>query len=392
MGTSHIILLLFFASPVFLLADRLSVEKVAHGYHKPVYLTAPKNQSETLFIVEQTGQIQTINNGHKSDPLLDIRKRVYQPKMPGDERGLLGMALHPDFKDNGKFYVNYVNRDEMSIISTFTLNGQLIAENEEIILCVKQPYSNHNGGQVAFGPDGYLYIGLGDGGFAGDPESNGQNTHTLLGTILRLDVDGGSPYLIPTDNPFYNHDEARPEIYCYGLRNPWRFSFDREIGDLYIGDVGQSSWEEINYISFTHSTGSNFGWNQMEGSYCYPPGKDCEQDNLIPPIFEYANNANYMKTLIGWDQNDAQGCSVTGGYVYRGSSIPELNGKYIFGDYCTGKIWSFQVSKGKALDYTKWDIQGIDKDLYLSSFGEDGNGELYLLNHTGEIYKIIGAK
>ena len=383
----------FFIGLSFLFSEKLNVKKVIDGFQKPVYLTAPIHQSDTFFVVEQMGRIQMIIKKNKSDPLLDIRERVHQPKMPGDERGLLGMALHPDFKNNGKFYVNYVNRDDMTIISTFTFKDELLtADTEEIILSIKQPYSNHNGGQVAFGPDGYLYIGLGDGGYAGDPKSNGQNTHTLLGTILRLNIDGEFPYTIPSDNPFYNDNEARPEIYCYGLRNPWRFSFDRETGDLYIGDVGQNSWEEIDFIPFNHAGSANFGWNQMEGSHCYPPGETCEQNNLITPIFEYPNNANYIKTLIGWEQNDAQGCSVTGGYVYRGSSIPELNGKYIFGDYCTGKIWSFQNSFGKALDYTQWDIPAIGKDFYLSSFGEDGNGELYLLNHTGEIYKIIGVE
>jgi hypothetical protein len=315
--------------------------------------------------------------------------------MPGDERGLLGMALHPQFHQNGKYFVNYVNQNDITFISSFISNiDDLMTDlsSEEIILTIQQPYSNHNGGQLAFGPDGYLYIGLGDGGYAGDPEKNGQNIQTLLGTILRLDVDGETPYTIPSDNPFYDHKKARPEIYCYGLRNPWRFSFDRETGDLYIGDVGQSSWEEINYVPLKDAAGSNFGWNLMEGSYCYPPGENCRMDQLTYPIFEYPNNANYIKTLIGWDQNDTQGCSITGGYVYRGLSIPELVGKYIFGDYCTGKIWSFQVSSGKILDYTQWDIVGIKKDFYLSSFGEDGNGELYLLNHTGDIYKIIGTE
>ena len=387
------ILLSFFISLSLLLSEKLIVKQIANGFQKPVYLTAAKNQSDTLYVVEQRGRIWTIIQGRTMNPLLDIRKRVHQPKMPGDERGLLGMALHPNFQNNGKFYVNYVNRDDTTIISTYALeDGHLTAKGEEVIMRIKQPYSNHNGGQLAFGIDGYLYIGLGDGGYAGDPQLNGQNTQTLLGTILRLDVDGEKPYSIPSDNPFYNNNQGRPEIFCYGLRNPWRFSFDRKTGDLYIGDVGQGNWEEIDFISSSNFAGANFGWNLMEGDHCYPPGEDCKQDNLIPPIFEYPNNANYIKTLIGWNQNDAKGCSVTGGYVYRGFSIPALYGKYFFGDYCTGKIWSFQVSEGKALDYTQWGIKGINKDLYLSSFGEDGNGELYILNHTGEIYKIISVE
>ena len=388
------LLFFFFLLPVSLLfSDNLIVKKIAYDLKKPVYLTSIENQSDTLFIVEQSGKIQTIINGQMADPLLDISERVHQPIMPGDERGLLGMALHPNFNNNGKFYINYVNRADFTIISTFSVNNKdLIADKEEIILSIKQPYSNHNGGQLAFGLDGYLYIGLGDGGYAGDPDSNAQNTQTLLGSILRINVDGEKPYTIPSDNPFYNIDNASPEIYCYGLRNPWRFSFDRKTGDLYIGDVGQGNWEEIDYLPFRNSRAANFGWNKMEGFHCYPPMEDCDKRNTILPIFEYPNNANYMKTLIGWEQHDAQGCSVTGGYVYRGNNIERLKGRYIFGDYCTGKIWSITVSNGKALEYIQWTIDHNNQDFYLSSFGEDGDGELYLINHTGDIYKIIDVK
>ena len=376
-------------------SQTLEVKKIAQEFQRPVYLTAPKNQSDTLFVIEQNGTIQTIIKGRKSNLLLDIRDRVHQPRMPGDERGLLGMALHPDFHNNGKFYVNYVNKDDITIISCFfTTLDQFSADPnlEEIILSISQPYSNHNGGQLAFGPNGYLYIGLGDGGYAGDPENNSQNLNTLLGSILRLDINEKKPYLIPSDNPHQGNDNKRSEIYCHGLRNPWRFSFDRKTGDLYICDVGQSSWEEINFVTLKDASGSNFGWNTMEGSYCYPSNEDCEKDNLVLPIFEYPNNANYIKTLIGWSQNNVQGCSVTGGYVYRGYVLPQLEGKYLFGDYCTGKVWSLQISEGKVVDDIEWELSGIKEDFYLSSFGEDGNGELYLLNHSGEIYKIVDAK
>ena len=384
MGNTHIILFPLFVFASFLFSQKLLVKKIAHGFQKPVYLTALKNQSDTLFIVEQAGRIQTIIYGRTSAPLLDIRERVHTPNMPGDERGLLGMALHPNFRNNGKFYVNYVNREDMTIISTFNLEDeQLTADSEEIILSIKQPYSNHNGGQVAFGPDGYLYIGLGDGGYAGDPESNGQNTHTLLGTILRLDIDGEKPYTIPEDNPFYNNNQGRPEIFCYGLRNPWRFSFDRETGDLYIGDVGQNSWEEIDFIPITDVSGANFGWNDMEGSHCYPTGEDCNQDNLITPIFEYPNNANYLKTLIGWNQNEAKGCSVTGGYVYRGNEILSLYGKYIYGDWCTGDIWALTYSDEE--NYLNEDI--IESGINITSFGLDQNNEL-LICANSNIYKL----
>ena len=266
------------------------------------------------------------------------------------------------------------------------------ATTEQIILQFKQPYSNHNGGHLTFGPDGKLFIGVGDGGYAGDPDENGQNINTILGSILRLDVDQSFPYSIPPDNPFINQQDARQEIWCYGLRNPWRFSFDSENGDLYIGDVGQSNWEEINYTPFHKVSGANFGWNEMEGTHCYPDDKNCNPNSFTLPVFEYPNNANYIKILIGWNQNNAQGCSVTGGYVYRGESIKELQGLYIFGDYCTGKIWSFKIEDETAKDHTEWKVNGIENDLHLSSFGEDGLGELYLLNHTGSIYKIVSIE
>tara|TARA_Y100000590_G_scaffold364013_1_gene422023 strand:+ start:4445 stop:5593 length:1149 start_codon:yes stop_codon:yes gene_type:complete len=379
----------------FLSAQNLYVKKIQGKYKKPVYLTASKKIFDTIFIVEQIGRIQAYKQNIEPTIFLDIQKRVHQPRMPGDERGLLGMALHPNFHENGKFYVNYINHDDVTIISSFTssiTNLNVDISTEEIILKIEQPYSNHNGGQLAFGIDGYLYIGVGDGGYAGDPKLNGQNITTLFGSILRIDIDSKVPYAIPEGNPFYNHKTAKGEIFCYGLRNPWRFSFDYYTGDLFIADVGQNNWEEINFLPYKDASGSNFGWNTMEGSHCYPPNSDCKKNNLIIPIFEYPNNANYIKTLIGWDQNKAQGCSVTGGYVYRGAAINKLKGKYIFGDYCTGKIWSFEVLNNKATKHIEWKIKGMKEDLYLSSFGQDGQGELYLLNHTGNIYQIINGK
>ena len=233
---------------------------------------------------------------------------------------------------------------------------------------------------------------MGDGGYSGDPHGNGQNLNTIFGSILRIDVDQSLPYTIPKNNPFYNEQDIRQEIWCFGLRNPWRFSFDRLNGDLYIGDVGQSSWEEINYKPLHQVPRTNFGWNEMEGSHCYPNDNNCDDNAFTSPVFEYPNNANYMKTLIGWDQNNAKGCSVTGGYVYRGTSIRELQGLYFFGDYCTGKLLSFKIENGTAEDYLEWEIMDIDDELYISSFGEDGVGELYLINHAGSIYKVIGVE
>ena len=385
--------IVLFFSQIF--SNQLILEKQLGNFQKPIYLTASSKQSDTLFVVEQFGSIKTIIRGKREIDLLDIRDRVHQPHMPGDERGLLCMALHPDFNNNGKFYVNYVNKDDITIISSFQLIKNKLkanSNNEEIILSIKQPYANHNGGQLAFDKNGYLYVGVGDGGYAGDPKLHSQNNQTLFGTILRIDVNSKKPYIIPEGNPYYFTKDLRTEIYCYGLRNPWRFSFDKQNGDLYIADVGQNNWEEVNYITMDEASGSNFGWNMKEGSYCYNPKTDCPSENLIDPVFEYPNNANYIKTLIGWDQHNVKGCSITGGYVYRGGENPEVYGEYFFGDYCTGNVWSFKIRNNKAVNYKEWDLAGIDEDFYLSSFGEDGLGELYLINHKGSIYKIADIK
>ena len=376
---------------VILIANQLNVEEVSSGLRKPIYLTAPMYSSDTLFIAEQFGQIKTVIDRKKYSVLIDLSSEVHNPRMPGDERGLLGMALDPEFTKNRKFYVNYVNKENVTIIASFKLKAnELIADlnSKKIILEIPQPYSNHNGGQLAFGHDKYLYIGLGDGGYAGDPKLNGQNKNSLLGTILRIDVNGEDPYEIPIGNPFEKMNKAKKEIWCYGLRNPWRFSFDRLTGDLYIGDVGQNNWEEINYLSLSYPNKNNFGWNVMEGGHCYNSNDDCKQTKYVSPIFEYPNNANYIKTLIGWKQNKAKGCSVTGGYVYRGKNIVSIKGMYFFGDYCTGKIWSFKVKDGSAEDFIEWNISGIKDELYISSFGEDGLGELYIIDHTGKVYLV----
>ena len=332
--------------------------------------------------------------------LEDMQQRVQQNPISSDQKAAWDTALEKlkagqQFQKNGQLFVNYIDIYDNTIISRFEVDmtsSLQTATTEQIILQFKQPYSNHNGGHLTFGPDGKLFIGVGDGGYAGDPDENGQNINTILGSILRLDVDQSFPYSIPHDNPFFNQQDARQEIWCYGLRNPWRFSFDSENGDLYIGDVGQSNWEEINYTPFHKVSGANFGWNEMEGTHCYPDDKNCNPNSFTLPVFEYPNNANYIKILIGWNQNNAQGCSVTGGYVYRGESIKELQGLYIFGDYCTGKIWSFKIEDETAKDHTEWKVNGIENDLHLSSFGEDGLGELYLLNHTGSIYKIVSIE
>lgn len=371
---------------------------IASGLDKPIYLTAPSGCVDTLYVVEQSGKIRTISNSILiKKPFLDITDRVHNPLFPGDERGLLGMAFHPRFYDNGYFYLNYISNDQMTIISRFSIQSKTTLEkSEEIILTIEQPYSNHNGGQLEFGYDGYLYIGVGDGGSAGDPFNNGQNNNTLLGSILRIDVNSSFPYSIPPSNPVYENIKKQNEIWLYGLRNPWRFSFDAKTNELYVGDVGQNGWEEIHLIPH-EGGGSNLGWNIMEGNHCYPDEKLCDKTGLTLPIFEYPNDANYMKTLVGFAQTKPkiQGCSVTGGYIYRGALIPHFQGHYIFADYCTGKFWSFVYKDNKVTHFKKRTTELRDgtgkKQFYVSSFGKDGVGELYFLDYEGSVYKIING-
>tara|TARA_Y100000588_G_scaffold393231_2_gene508219 strand:+ start:12420 stop:13613 length:1194 start_codon:yes stop_codon:yes gene_type:complete len=382
----------------FLFADGpvLSSQIVARGLDSPVYLTAPEGERDTLYVLEQGGRVKKIGSGKLiKKPFIDISDRVHNPVFPGDERGLLGMAFHPNFYNNGFLFLNYVSKNQHTIISRFSVRGpNPLKDSEFVLIDLVQPYMNHNGGQLAFGPDGYLYIGVGDGGSAGDPENNGQNKNSLFGTVLRIDVDSGDPYKIPKSNPFVNIKNSLGEIWLIGLRNPWRFSFDFLTNEIYIGDVGQSRWEEIHVLSMDDG-GSNLGWSVLEGSSCYSPEKDCDTSGLVLPVFEYPNDANYMKTLIGFSQNkpEVQGCSVTGGYVYRGETIPKFQGHYIFADYCTGKFWSFVYKNGvvtKLTNRTNELRKGTGKkQLYVSSFGQDGLGELYFLDYDGDVYKIL---
>ena len=379
-------------------ANDIAVIKVADVPAKALYITQPSNETDRLFVLNQKGRIHIITNGETlKTPFLDISDRVHGSLTPGSEEGLLGLAFHPDYKTNGYFYLNYVNKNDSSIVSRFSVtdNPNIADEGtEKIILGIPQPFGNHNGGHLAFGPkDGMLYIGFGDGGKWGDPYNNSQDLKTLLGAILRINVDKGDPYTIPPDNPFFNDTGKRSEIFCYGLRNPWRFSFDRETSDLFIGDVGQNLWEEINWLTWDESLGANFGWRTMEGNHCYDPEEFCDTTGLIMPVFEYPNNASYMKILIGMDEREATGCSVTGGYVYRGNNNPDLWGTYIFGDYCTGRIWSFKLKNGKPTKFKNLrpELKKHSRDvpLFISSFGEDSSGELYVVDYLGAVYKFI---
>ena len=338
-------------------SDDYTWETVISGLERPVDLQHAGD--ERLFIIEKVGHIRILQDGQLLDfPYLNITDRVGGG---GNEQGLLGLAFHPNYAVNGFFFVNYTDKGGDTVIARYRVTADPnIADpfSEVVLLNAKQPFGNHNGGPLAFGPDGYLYAGLGDGGSAGDPQGNGQKLDTLLGKILRLDVDAAEPYAIPTNNPFGN------EIWAYGLRNPWRMSFDSLTGDLYIGDVGQNQWEEIDFVPAGTPGGINFGWNILEGTHPYGGG---QQDGLVPPVAEYSHS---------------QGCSVTGGYVYRGA-MPEWNGIYLYGDYCTGTVWGLLRSDEGWQNQVLFDAGGS-----ITSFGQDSSGEVYIIMDGGQILRL----
>ena len=376
------------------ISAELYLDLVAKDFDKPVYVTTHPKDANIFYIIEQDGYIRVIDNSIELEiPFLDITDRVHKPLFPGDEMGLLGFAFDPNFQKNGFVYVNYNDKDDNTIISRFKRDNNTIDNTtERIILKFKQPYSNHNGGHIAFDSKGYFYISVGDGGSSGDPENRAQNLNNIFGSILRIKLNNDGSYTIPSDNPFSGLGKMK-EIWAYGLRNVWRFSFDRANDDMYLGDVGQNSWEEINYISSSSKSGINFGWNIMEASSCFSDNDDCSKMKYELPVFEYPNDAKYVRTLLGLKQKNVHGCSVTGGYVYRGNKIPELYGRYFFGDYCTGKIWSFRLDDENAIDFqdhTKILLNSINKKkFYLSSFGETNEGELLLVDYSGSIYKLF---
>lgn len=343
----------------------------------PVELVSPDDGTNRIFVIAQKGAIHVFPNKKDQSStkvFLDISKRVTY----GGEMGLLGLAFHPEFKNNGYFYVNYTkDNPRETVISRFKLNAQdpdkADADSEEILLKYEQPYSNHNGGKIAFGPDGYLYISAGDGGSGGDPQNHGQDRTTLLGSIMRIDVNnksGNLNYAVPNDNPFKgNNNGIKEEIYAYGLRNVWKFNFDNDSKRLYAADVGQNKIEEVNIIE----KGGNYGWRIMEASDCFKPESGCNKEGLKLPIHEYL-------------QSSGAGRSITGGYVYRGKELPELQGKYVYGDYQTGNIWALNYDGNKVSS----NDQLMSSRILISSFGEDSNKELYVLSHAdGKIYKIV---
>jgi len=349
------------------------LQTVVTGLSSPLYVTTPPGDISRLFIVEQTGAIRIVKDGSLLPaPFLDLSGRI----VAGGEQGLLGLAFDPEYATTGMFVVHYTDPAGDTHLSTFQVTADPdVADpaSEQIILAADQPYPNHNGGQVVFGPDGFLYLGLGDGGAANDPEGRGQDLTELLGSILRLDVQGGPSYAVPPDNPFVGQAGVKPEIWGYGLRNPWRFSFDRATGDLYIADVGQNQFEEVDVASAAGGAGrgTNYGWSVMEGSHCLT-GDQCDQTGLTLPAFEY---------------DHGQGCSITGGYVYRGAAIPQLQGVYFFGDFCQGWVRSFRYSVEGATELTDWPT--LRPGGQITSFGEDSAGELYVVTGNGGVYKVV---
>jgi glucose/arabinose dehydrogenase len=348
--------------PVAAAPPELRLEPVVEGLEAPVFLTHAGDGSGRLFVVERAGRVLILDQGVLlAEPFLDIRDRV----LAGGERGLLGLTFHPDFARNGRFFVSYTRQEDGgSIIAEYRVSPDpnRSRRRERVLLSVPQPFSNHNGGMIAFGPDGLLYIGLGDGGSGGDPGNRAQDRDELLGKILRIDV-GGRPYAIPADNPFAEGG-GRPEIYALGLRNPWRFSFDRGTGRLLAGDVGQGHREEIDLIR----RGRNYGWRILEGTRCYRPREDCERSGFEPPLDEYPHRRGR--------------CSVTGGYVYRGEAIPELTGTYLFADFCSGEIFGLNGRRRSIL---------LATDLAIASFGEDEAGEVFVVDLSGTIHRIASA-
>ena len=349
----------------------LALEPVATGFSFPLLLTAPAGDAR-LFVVEKGGPIKVVKNGSVlATPFLDVSSLISN----GGEQGLLGLAFDPQYASNGRFFISYTNRDGDNVLAAYQVSTDPDRADASSVtrLTVDQPYDNHNGGHIVFGPDGYLYMGIGDGGSGGDPNGHGQDRNDLLGSILRLDVSGATGYAVPASNPLVGVAGTRDELWNWGLRNPWRFSFDRSTGDLYIGDVGQGAREEIDVSTAASGggKGTNYGWSIMEGMQCYD-ASSCDMTGLTIPVLEYSHN---------------DGCSVSGGHVYRGTAIPDLAGTYFYSDYCGGWVRSFRYVGGTVTEAHSWDALAPGGGV--PSFGEDGAGELYVLSASGGVYRIV---
>jgi glucose/arabinose dehydrogenase len=356
-------------------ATGFRLRRVAGGLGDALLVTHAPGQAGRLFVVQQSGAIVVLRNGRRQRaPFLDVSRLI----SAGGERGLLGLAFHPDYARNGRFYVNYTDREGDTRVVEYrrATASRANPRSARRLLSIDQPYANHNGGHLAFGPDGYLYVATGDGGSGGDPHGNGQRTDTLLGKILRIDVDsrtGGRPYGIPRDNPFASGG-GRPEIYSYGLRNPWRFSFDRARGDIWIGDVGQGAFEEIDYRPRGGARGANFGWSAYEGRSPFAGAGAVRGRSPVAPVAQY---------------DHGKGCSVTGGYVSRGTRVPALRGRYLFADYCSGRVWSMRA--GPNPGGLREDTGRLGVSLSnVSSFGEGLRGDLYVIAN-GTLYRFASG-
>lgn len=355
-------------------ASAVTLTPVFSGLSQPLFITHAGDGSGRLFVVERGGRIQVFDGGTQAT-FLDVSGLI---TTTGSEQGLLGLAFHPDYPTNGLFSIYYTAQGDLAnTLARYRVSAgnpnQADPSSGEVLLSIPDRFTNHNGGMLAFGPDGYLYVGTGDGGSGGDPDGNGQNLNTLLGKLLRLDVNSGAPYRIPPSNPFVGRSDARGEVWAHGLRNPWRFSFDRATGDLYIADVGQGQIEEIDYQPAGSAGGQNYGWDRMEGSTCYDAAS-CDKSGLTMPVAEYDHSAG--------------NCSITGGYVYRGAAVPDLAGAYVYGDYCSGRIWTLRRDGAGA-----WASSLLtDTAMFISSFGEDQAGELYVTDLAGgQVYRFAGT-
>ena len=353
-------------------AQRLALAPVIDGPPEPTGIYSAHDQTGRLFLVSRIGVIWIYDGENMlATPFLDIRDRV---NAANSEDGLHGLGFHPAYTTNGFFYLTYTDLQGDSVVARFSVGMDpdvADPDSESILLEIDQPTPRHNVSQLQFGPDGFLYIGAGDGGQAGDPDDRAQDLGQLLGKILRIDVDGGSPYAVPPDNPFTNVPGALPEIWAYGVRNPWRFSFDRLTGDLYIADVGESLWEEVNFQPAVSGGGENYGWRRMEGFHCFDPPSDCFDPTLTLPVLEYPHGEE---------------CSITGGFVYRGAFFPHLHGLYFYADWCSGRIWAARRDG----DGVWRNRELLDSSLFITTFGEDEDGELYVADSAdGRIYRLV---
>ena len=353
--------------PVGAWSPTIALQQIADGFDRPLHITHAGDGSGRLFVVEKVGRIRIVRDGRVlPEPFLDITDRVGSR---ANEQGLLSVAFHPRYRENGWLFVNYTDNDGDTVVSRFEATGDRADPvSEQVVLTIGQPFANHNGGLIIFGPDGMLYIGMGDGGGAGDPLGAGQDRSTLLGKILRINVED-LPYTIPPDNPWADGVDGRQENWVIGVRNPWRFSFDRATGDLFIADVGQNRLEEVHLLRAGRIAGANLGWNVMEGDECFRRN-DCNRDAFNLPIDVYPHSL---------------GCSVTGGHVYRGAAFPALQGVYVFGDFCSGRIWGLRPSGAE------WErVELLQSGLQIASFGEDEAGELYVAGYNnGVLYRIV---